>query len=114
MKWLRDNSEGLVDKYTAGVLDYNGVIINPHNLPKEAHDALSGAVANDYRLYESSEGHFYVLHVKDVYPSKPGLFEKVKKEIAEKVYNDKITEAVKDWSDKLKAHYKVEIFFKDF
>jgi len=114
MKWLKANAVGLVDKDTAGVLDYNGVIINPHDLPKEAHDALSGAVANDYKLYESSEGHFYVLHVQNVYPSKPGVFEKVKKEIAEKVYNDKITEVVEDWTNQLKEHYKVEIYLKEF
>ena len=74
---------------------------------------LSGARTGDFRLYESPEGHFSVLYVQDMLPSKPKPFEKAREGIAKKVFNDKIKKVVEGWADKLREVYEVEIYATD-
>lgn len=114
IKWLRSNATGQVPPETPGLLRFNGTILNPENLPPKARKTLRGASLGDYRLHESSEGYFYVTYIQDVFPSKSTPYENVKKEIAEKVYNEKLARAVDDWANQLKEYYKVEIYLKDF
>lgn len=113
-KWLSANAENQVPEDSKGLLTFNGNILSHDNLPQDIRGLLDDITIEDYRLYSSPEGYYYVLYVQDIYPSGQKNYEEVKKELAEQVYNDKISKELKEWSDKLKEHYKVEIYFKSF
>lgn len=112
-KWLSANAEGKVGEDEADLM-FQGNIISARNLPADIHELLQGIDQEDYRLYTGTDGFHYVLYVPDVYPSKQKSFAEVKKELAEIIYNDKIKKEMKDWSDKLKDYYKVEIYLTKF
>ncbi len=111
--WLGSNIEGQVDMNTTGVLRFDGKLLMTRSLPEEVQKALSGARAGDFRLYESPEGHFSVLYVQEMLPSKPEPFEKAREGIAKKVFSDKIKKAMEGWADKLREVYEVEIYATD-
>lgn len=111
--WLSSNAEGQVDMNTTGVLRFDGKLLMTRSLPEEVRNALSRARTGDFRLYESPEGHFSVLYVQGMLPSKPKPFEKAREGIAKKVFSDKIKKAVKGWADKLREVYEVEIYATD-
>jgi len=113
-KWLRANAAGQAGQDAKGLLDFGGSILSVSSLPEDVQKVLSGVNSEDYRLYESADGYFYVLHIQQVFPPTIEPYEKVRQEIVKKIYDDKLTQAVKGWSDKLKAHYPVEIYFTEF
>jgi hypothetical protein len=66
-------------------------------MSKELQAALSGAKREEYRLYKSPEGHFYVLYVQDVIPSSQQTFEGAKQDVAKKVFETRLKALVDDW-----------------
>ena len=113
--WLRSRAEKQVDKKGEGVLNFEGKLLTVRSLPEDVRQVLSEAGPGDYRLYESSEGqYYYVLYVYHVIAAEPEPFEKVQKEIAKKVFDDKVKKALEDYADKLKEYYPVKIYAKDF
>jgi hypothetical protein len=111
--WLSSHAEGQVDKDTQGLLKFEGKMLVLSSLPKGVQKAVSGVNPGDLRMYASPEGHYYVLYVYHVVVPQQRPFDDVKKEIAKKVYNDKINKAVDDYADKLKEYYPVKIYRKD-
>ena len=111
--WLSSHAEGQVDKNSGGLLKFEGRLLTSTSLPEEVHKTVSGANPGDLRLYESPEGYFYVLYIYHVIPAKPKPFENVKKEIAQKVFDDKVKKAIEAYVDKLKEYYPVKIYAKD-
>jgi hypothetical protein len=111
--WLSSNAEGQVDKNTKGLLKFDGTLLTIRSLPADLSRAISGANLGDFRMYESSEGHFYVLYIYQVIPAKPQPFDDVKKEIAKKVFDDKVKKAIVAYADQLKEYYPVKIYAKD-
>ena len=111
--WLSSHAEGQVDKNSEGLLKFDGNLLALTNLPEEVQKTVTGAKTGDLRLYVSPEGYFYVLYIYNVIPAKPQPFENVKKEIAQKVFDDKVKKAIEAYADKLKEYYPVKIYAKD-
>ena len=102
-----------MDKNSKSLLRFEGQLVTSRSLPAGVRQAVSAVDPGDYRLYESPEGYFYVLYIYYLLPAKPRPFEEVKKEIARKVFDDKVKKAVEDYADKLREYYPVKIYAKD-
>lgn len=111
--WMKTNAEGQVDKNTQGILPFEGALVTVKDFPEDVRRTISGARSGDFRLYTSPEGHFYVLSIQDVIPPQPQAFDEVKGMAAKKVYNIKLTKAVEDWADKLRAVAEVTVYLPD-
>jgi parvulin-like peptidyl-prolyl isomerase len=112
-QWVKANAEGQLDRTTRGILDLDGKLLTTRDLPEELKKAISGAKAGDFRLYQSSENHFYVLSIQQVVPSRPQPYEEAREKVAQKVYDDKLKKAVEDYADKLRAVSDVKVYLKD-
>jgi len=112
-QWLAENAEGQVDKDTKGLLTFDGKLVATKDLPEGVQKAIHGARAGDFRLYESSNGYFYVLAVQDVIPAKPQPYEEAREAVAKRLFNEKVKKAVEDYADKLRAVSEVRIYLKD-
>jgi parvulin-like peptidyl-prolyl isomerase len=112
-QWLSANVEGQVDKNTKGLLTFEGKLITIKSLPEGVQRAISRAKSGDFRLYESSDGYFYVLAIQEVVPPKPQPFEDTKKIIAKIIFNNKLKKVVEDWAEKLRGLSEVKIYLKD-
>ena len=113
VNWMKTNTEGQVDKNTPGLLPFEGAIVTVKDFPDDVRRTLSGARPGDFRLYASPEGHFYVLSIQDVVPPQLQPFNEVKGAAAKKVFNLKLTKAVEDWADKLRAVAEVTVYLPD-
>jgi len=111
--WLGTHAQGQVARNTKGLLKLEGKLLTVRGLSAGLQKAVSGAVPGDFRLYENSDGLFYVLYIYHVVAPNPMPFEKVKKDIAEEVYNHKIKDTVEIWAQKLKEHYPVKVYLSD-
>ncbi len=112
-QWLGANAEGQVDKNTKGVLNFEGNLLTTKNLSENVQKAVSGAKSGDFRLLANPENYFYVLSIQEVIPPRPQPYSEVREQIAKKIYNEKITKAVEDYADKLRAVSEVKIYLKD-
>ncbi|SPQ00539.1 conserved exported hypothetical protein [Candidatus Sulfobium mesophilum] len=108
--WMKSNAEGQLDSSKPDVLSFPDTTVVTRNLPEGVRKTLSGAKSEEYRLYQSPEGYFYVLYVRDVVPSALQSFEDVRKEIEKKVFNEKLNASVGEWADKLRAAADVKIY----
>jgi hypothetical protein len=111
--WLVANAGGQVDKNSGGLLQFEGNLIPVLSLPEGAREAISGGEAGEYRLYESAEGHYYVLALQEVVPPKPLPYETVRNEIARKVIREKANRELDEYAGKLREVYPVEVYLKD-
>ncbi|MCJ7540356.1 MAG: peptidyl-prolyl cis-trans isomerase [Desulfobacterales bacterium] len=111
--WMSSHADDQVDKAEKGLLKFEGKLFVLNSLPEGVQKSVSNVKPGDFRLYESPEGHFYILYIYHVVEPKLQSFEDVKKKIAKKVYQNKINKAVEDWADKLKEYYPVKIYIKD-
>jgi len=112
-QWIKENAEGQVDQNTKGVLVFDGRLLTTKDLSEGLNKAVAGAKTGDFRLYESLENHYYVLHVQEVIPSKPQPYAEVREKIAKKIYNEKLIKAVEEYAGKLRAVSDVKIYLKD-
>jgi hypothetical protein len=108
--WLAANAEGRVAKGAPGLLTFDGQPVLIDSMPDGLQKALAGARAEEFKLYASPEGHFYVLAVQQVIGATPRPYEDVKDEIAKKLYGEKIKKAVESYAGKLRAQSKVEAY----
>jgi hypothetical protein len=111
--WLSSHADGRVDNNAKGLLKFESKVLILTSLPEGVQQAVTGAKPGDFKLYESPEGHFYVLYIYHVVAPKPKSFDDVKAEITEVVYKDKLRKAVEVWAGKLKEYYPVKIYRKD-
>jgi len=109
-RWVSANSEGLVNPETEGVLQFGDGLITLNNLPDGVQKALAGAETGATRLYQSPEGFYYVLYVREMLPSANRPLEDVKKAVAEKIMDQKVADSIEDWARKLREHYDVRIY----
>jgi len=112
-QWLSTHAEGQLDKSTKDLQVFDGNPVATKSLPEGLQKVVSGVRPNDLRLYASPEGHFYVLSILDVVPSKPQPYEETREMIAQRVFYEKLGKAVEDWADKLRAVSDVKVYLKD-
>lgn len=110
LSWLKSHAEGQVEKDAKGLLAIDGKVVASQELPEDIRRALSGAGAGDFRIYESPEGHFYVLSVDTVYPPKTEDYLSVREGIARKLYDERVQKGVESWAEKLRAASDVGIY----
>jgi hypothetical protein len=111
--WLSSNAEGQVNEESKGLLKFEGRLITLSSLPEDLETIVAQSKLGDFRLYASSQGHFYVLYIYHLVPAKPQPFEDVKKKIAKTVFKEKLKEAVELYAAKLREYYPVKIYSKD-
>ena len=111
--WLSSNADGQVDENAKGLINFGGKLLTLKGLPADVQKALSRAKPGDFKLYESPQGHFYVLYTYQIVAPEARPFESVRKEIAEEVFNQKVKEAVDHWTDQLNKYYPVTIYRAD-
>jgi parvulin-like peptidyl-prolyl isomerase len=110
--WLRANAEGIVEDNAEELPKFDGNLVVVGALTADLQKIVSGAKPGDFRIYESPEGYFYVLSLRDVIPPKPQPYEEERGKIAEKVAGGKITKELEEYAAKLKKSYPVRIFLK--
>lgn len=107
-KWLNANADGQVKPgerklAVEGTLSANG-------LPKDLAALLANAKKGDYRLYaDEADKQYFAVHVVDVIGASEQPFAEVKDKIQQTVYQESLTAAVKDWSEKLRKAAQVKI-----
>jgi len=112
-QWLKANAEGQVDNKAKGVLSFEGNLLTTRDLPENVQKAVSGAKSGDVRLLANPENYFYVLSIQEVIPPRPQPYPEAREQIAKKIYNEKLTKAVEDYADKLRAVSEVKIYLKE-
>jgi hypothetical protein len=113
LRWLKANAEGQVDKNTKGVLSFEGNLLTTKDLPENVGKAVSGAKSGDSRLLANHDNYFYVLSIQEVIPPRPEPYPEAREKIAKKIYNQKLTKALEEYADKLRAVSDVKIYLKD-
>lgn len=111
--WLSSNADGQVDKDEKGRLNFEGKLLTQKGLPQDVQKAISNSKPGDFKLYESPPGHFYVLFINQIISPKPQPFESVRKEIAKKVFKEKVKATIEQWAEQLKEYYPVKIYKTD-
>ena len=112
-QWLKANAEGQVDKGSKGIIDLDEKLLTTKDLPEDVQKSVAGAKTGDLRLFESPEKHFYVLFIKEVIPPRPQPYPEAREKIAKKIYGQKITKAVEEYADKIRAVSDVKVYLKD-
>ncbi|MHB1011471.1 MAG: peptidylprolyl isomerase [Desulfobacteria bacterium] len=110
--WLGANAEGVVDDKAEEFIKFDGNLVVLDALPVDLQKIVSGAKPGDFRLYESPEGYFYVLSLREVFPPKPQPYEEERGKIAEKVAGEKVKQELEEYAAKLRKSYPVKIFLK--
>jgi hypothetical protein len=110
--WLAANASGQVGGGAPGLLKFDGTPVMTSSMPDALQGALVAARAKDVRLYAGPAGHFYVLLVQQLIPSRAKPYAEVREEIAKKLYGEKLNKSLKDYAGKLRAQSKVEVYLK--
>ena len=110
--WLRANAEGVVDDKAEEFLKFDGNLLAVDALPEDLQKTVSGAKPGEFRIYESPEGYFYVLSLREVFPPKPQPYEEARGKIAEKVVEGKTKREVEEYAAKLRKSYPVKVYLK--
>lgn len=111
--WLGANAAGQVDGNTKGLLNFDGRLLTQSGLSADVRQIVSKAKAGDYKLYQSPDGYFYVLFINQIVPPQPQPFEAISKDIAEKIFNEKVKKEIEQWAAQLKEYYPVKIYRAD-
>lgn len=110
--WLGANAEGLVVDKAEELVKFEGTLLAVDALPADLQNVVSGAKPGDFRLYESPEGYFYVLYLREVFPPKPQPYEEVRPKIAGKMFGEKTKRELEEYAAKLRKLYPVKVFLK--
>jgi PPIC-type PPIASE domain len=110
LKWLTANAEDRVDPASAGIQNFNDQLVTTTSLPEGAQKALAGAKSEEYRLYESPDGYYYVLFVEKMIPARQQTLEEAAKEIVPATYQLKLKSVMQDWTKKLRDAADVKIY----
>ncbi len=112
--WLEANATGRLAKDTPGTLDFGHSLLTATSLPRDLQETLKGVEPGSFKMYSNDKGHYYVLMVEKVVPSRVQSFEDQQKTIKKAVFDKKLADALREWSLKLRDVYGVEIYAKEF
>jgi hypothetical protein len=113
-KWVKANTPGQIEETSRqGVEPFGGQLHVVQNLPDGVREAVSGAGTENFRLYASPGGQFFVLYVQEVFPAKPVPFEDAKGWIREKVIQAELQKSVEEWVAKLRAASDIRIYLTE-
>ncbi len=107
--WIKANVEGRLDSNPEDIISEDQLV--PINaIDPDVQKALSGVNADDFRLYESKKGHFYVLYITEIVPPVQQPFEQVEQGIRNEVFFIKLNEALSEWIRKLKESADIKVY----
>ncbi len=113
--WVRANAEGQLDKTIERSLPFEEEqFTGARALPEDVQKAIEGPRVRDFRLYEGSDGFFYVFDILEVIPPTPQPFEEVRESIRGVVFVNKLNKAVEEWAANLKESSEVRIYLAGF
>jgi hypothetical protein len=90
-------------------LRFDGTTLSVNALPRGLAKALTGTSAGAYRLYAAGEAEVYVVRVVEQVAPAPQPYVEAREKIAKKIYADKITQAIRDYADKLRKVQHVDV-----
>jgi parvulin-like peptidyl-prolyl isomerase len=108
--WIKANVEGQLDASTKDLMTFEEGLVSIDQMDPGVQKALSGVNAGDFRLYESSQGHFHVLYITEVVPPQQQPYEQVREAIRNSVFNSKLAEAGNEWIRKLRESADVKVY----
>ena len=111
-RWLAENAEGQAGKNSSGLLTFDGNPVTTADLPEGVRKVVSGSKPGDLRVYASPEGYFYALSIQEVVPPKPKPYEEARAEIAKRIFDERLKQAMDGYIGKLRAAADIKIFLK--
>ncbi|HUI67040.1 MAG TPA: peptidylprolyl isomerase [Nitrospirota bacterium] len=108
--WVKDKMEGQLDPNTKDLMTFEEQLVPIDTLDPNVQEALSGVNAEDFRLFQSPQGHFHVLYIPEVVPPQQQPFEQVQVEIRNKVFSAKLNAAMNEWIRKLKESADIKVY----
>jgi hypothetical protein len=108
--WIKVNVEGQLDTSTKDLMTFEERLVPIDTMDPDVQKALSGVNAEDFRLYESPQGHFHVLYITEVVPPRQQPFEQVQQQIRPNVFYVKLDAAAKEWVRKLKESADIKVY----
>ncbi len=110
--WIKANVEGRLDTSTEDedLMISEDQLVPINTINPGVQKALSGVNAEDFRLHESPQGHFYVLYITEIVPPMQQPFEQVEQGVRNKVFFIKLNEALNEWIRKLKESADIKIY----
>ncbi len=113
--WVKSNAEGLIEKNDDQSLPFDDdQFITAKALPEDLQKVLAGPHAGDIRLYEGQDGICYVLHIREVIPSKPQPYADARQSVRTIVFGKKLSQSMEEWIRKLKESSDVKVYFAGF
>ena len=113
ISWIMANMPGQVEKKEEVEPTFDDAPVPFSSLAEDVQGALAGARAEDARLFESRQGHYHILYVKELVPPRQLTYEEVRASLGNKVYYSKMNRAIDDWIQKLKRTADVKIYLSD-
>jgi parvulin-like peptidyl-prolyl isomerase len=106
--WLRTSAPGQLPP-EARSLQFEGATLSANMLPPELTKALTGASAGAYRLYSHKDGEVYVIRVAEQISPAAQPYPEAREAIAKKLFNERLTQGIRDYADKLRKAQKVDV-----
>jgi hypothetical protein len=108
--WVKANVEGRLNTNPEDLMFSDDQLVSIDVINTDVQKALSGVNVEDFRLFESSKGHFYILYITEIVPPVQQPFGKVESEIRNEVFFIKLNEALSEWIRKLKESADIKIY----
>ena len=109
-KWFASNAEGRVEKNAPDQLHFEEGPVLTNTLAEEMRKALTGVQPDEYRLYATPKGLYYVIHIRDIIPSRVQSYQEVEPTILKGVFFEKLNKSVEDWGKKLTEASDIKIY----
>jgi parvulin-like peptidyl-prolyl isomerase len=111
-QWLLANADGQVDKSRADITTFQNGPLTVQSLPEGFRKAIFGAKNGEARLHVTPDGTAYVLYVQEVLPSSLKTPDEAREEIANKLFGERLKQALDDYINKLAAAADIKIHGK--
>lgn len=114
--WIRTNVEGRLDpsKEDDDLMISEDELVPINRINPDLQKALSGVNADDFRMFESKQGHFYVLYITEMVPPMQQPFEQVEQGVRNQVFFIKLNEALNEWVRKLKESADIKVYLAGY
>jgi hypothetical protein len=108
--WVKTNVEGRLDTSPEDPIISEDQLVPINTISPDMQEALSGVNVEDFRLYKSPTGHFYVLYITETAPPVQQPFEQVEQGVRNEVFFIKLNEALNEWTRKLKESADIKVY----
>jgi hypothetical protein len=109
-QWLRANADGQVKAEERSLPIDSTATISVTSLAPDLVKALAGAGSGDYRVCAAPRDQYYAIRVVESIPPRVQPYLEAREVAANAVYDEKLTAAIQDYADKLRAARDVEVY----